>query len=108
MTIDLAKIASTGESVSIEFKEKFTDTIGKTICAFSNTVGGKVYLGIADSKTNKGVVGIERAEDAITRIEDMARSCDPAISVSSHKIDLDGTQRGVVVINVDESEHKPH
>lgn len=54
VTIDLAKIASTGESVSVEFKEKFTDTIGKTICAFSNTFGGKVYLGIADPKTDKG------------------------------------------------------
>lgn len=114
MAINLTKIVSTGENVGVEFKEKFTKAIGKTICAFSNTDSGKIYLGIADQKTNKKaidrVVGIERAEaeDVIASIEDMARSCDPAISVSCHEIQLRGTKRCVVMIDVDESEHKPH
>jgi len=112
MDNDLTEIVRTGENVGVEFKEKFTDTIGKTICAFSNTNGGKIYLGIADQKTNKKaedrVVGIERAENAIASIEDMAQSCDPAISVSSNKINLDGTKYCVVKVDVGESEHKPH
>ena len=112
MAVNLAKIVRTGENVGVEFKAKFTDTIGKTICAFSNTNGGKIYLGIADQKTNKKatdrVVGIERAEDAIARIEDMAQSCDPAISVSCHEIPSNGTKPCVVIVDVDESEHKPH
>ncbi len=112
MAVNLAKIVTTGENVGVEFKEKYTDTIGKTICAFSNTSGGKIYLGIADQKTDKKaadrVVGIERAEDAIERVEDMARSCDPAISVSCREIQLSSTRHCVVMIDVDESEHKPH
>lgn len=114
MFVDLTEIVSAGENVAVEFEEKFADTIGKTICAFSNTDGGKIYVGIVDQKTNKKamdrVVGITRAEaeDALEKTENMARSCDPAISVSSDKIDLNGTGRCVLMIDVNESEHKPH
>lgn len=112
MVANLTKIVSIGENARVEFKEKFADTIGKTICAFSNTVGSRIYIGIVDQKTNKSaadrVVGIEQAEDAIARIGEMARNCDPAISVSCNKTHLDGTGRCVVTVDVDESEHKPH
>ena len=38
-----------------EFKEEFSESTLKTICAFANTEGGKVFIGIRDDGSVKGV-----------------------------------------------------
>lgn len=43
------------ETQNIEYKEKFSDSVLKTLCAFANTTGGKVILGISDNGVVKGV-----------------------------------------------------
>ncbi|MBU3968074.1 MAG: ATP-binding protein [Euryarchaeota archaeon] len=45
-----------GESEKVEFKTSFTKDIAKDVCAFSNTVGGDILVGIDDKG---GVVGIK-------------------------------------------------
>jgi len=48
------KIISAGEGIKTEFKEakdKLPKSLFETICAFLNTEGGKVYLGIKDDGT---------------------------------------------------------
>jgi len=44
-----------GEGYNLEFKESFSDNIGKDICAFANTNGGKLLVGISDGGEIKGV-----------------------------------------------------
>jgi ATP-dependent DNA helicase RecG len=47
------------ETDNKEFKEKWTDDSLKTICAFANTSGGKLIIGIND----KGeIVGVENSK----------------------------------------------
>ncbi len=45
-----------GESQTVEFKKLWKDEYLKTICAFANSEGGKLFIGISD---NKGVAGVE-------------------------------------------------
>ncbi|MDP3105503.1 MAG: ATP-binding protein [Candidatus Methanoperedens sp.] len=38
-----------GESLTVEFKEKYTSKIDEDIVAFSNTKGGFIFLGVSDN-----------------------------------------------------------
>jgi len=51
-----------GENVSTEFKYSIEDSrkLAKTISAFANTNGGKIYIGIKD---NKKIIGIKNDEE---------------------------------------------
>jgi len=42
------------ETQNVEFKEKFGNNVLKTLCAFANTQGGKVMLGVKNNGTVKG------------------------------------------------------
>ena len=56
------------ESVRIEYKARFSPTIGSVICGFLNTIGGKLYIGIDE----RGRI-FESAND-INRIYDFINS----------------------------------
>jgi len=43
------------ETQDIEYKESFSDRALRTLCAFANTKGGILYIGISDSGEVKGV-----------------------------------------------------
>ena len=69
--IDLKKILISGESESVEFKEKLNDSFYKTISAFANCNGGLLLLGVTDSGNIKGVDNSNRyLEDLTNRIVD--------------------------------------
>ena len=44
------------ESKTIEYKREFTDDIKKTVVAFANTDGGKIFVGVADDGNILGVI----------------------------------------------------
>jgi len=52
---ELQNIISQGENINIEFKENFNNDAIIALCAFANTKGGKVYIGISDSGKIKGI-----------------------------------------------------
>ena len=58
-------IIRTGEGETIEFKRLWKDEHLKTLCAFANTSGGKMFLGIED---NKDVVGITNLNDLLENL----------------------------------------
>ena len=60
-----------GENKKLEFKEKLpsSETIAKTVIAFSNTAGGKLLIGVND---NKEIVGID--EDKVFEYEEKISS----------------------------------
>ena len=53
------------EDQNIEFKQSWSDLNLKSICAFANTDGGRLYVGIDD---NGNIIGIQNAK---ARIEDI-------------------------------------
>ena len=53
------------ENQSKEFKEAWNENCLKTICAFANTAGGKLYIGIDDAGNPVGV------KDAVRYLDDI-------------------------------------
>ena len=43
------------ESQSVEFKESWKDEYLKTICAFANSEGGSIYVGVSDDSQILGI-----------------------------------------------------
>jgi len=52
---EVQNIISQGENELVEFKENFNNDAVVALCAFANTKGGKVYVGISDNGKIKGV-----------------------------------------------------
>ena len=48
------------ETRTIEFKETITNTFLKTVSAFSNYNGGKIFFGIDDSGKVKGLADVKQ------------------------------------------------
>ena len=51
------------ESQTVEFKESWRDEFLKTVCAFANTDGGTLYIGINDQGEVVGVDNIKKLDD---------------------------------------------
>jgi ATP-dependent DNA helicase RecG len=69
------------ETENMEFKEKWTDDSLKTICAFANTSGGELIIGISDEGEIVGVKDIEKLiRDLPNKIRDKLKIT-PSISV---------------------------
>ena len=96
---DLEIISQEGEGQIIEFKEAFTPLIVKEIVAFANSTGGRVFIGIDDYGKVKGIKITNSLKSQIT---DIARNCDPAISVSMQALE------NVLVVKVEEGTNKPY
>jgi ATP-dependent DNA helicase RecG len=94
--LDLIKL---GEGVSLEFKESYTDKIGKSICAFANASGGKIILGVKD---NGQIKGFTLNNATSSKIQDIARAIDPSITVDIKAID------NIVIIKIPEGMDKPY
>ena len=52
---DFELILKTGESFFVEFKERLDKSLAKEIVAFSNSQGGKNFIGITDNGKIKGI-----------------------------------------------------
>lgn len=72
------------ENLTTEFKEAYTDDIKKSVVAFANTAGGRIYIGIADDGS---VSGIENGDETILRASNAVRDAirpDVTMFVSYH------------------------
>lgn len=100
---ELDKLRKQRESVNIEFKSKIDDTskIAKTICAFSNTSGGYILIGINDDRSVKGISELpemEKVNDVLALI--------PEVSVEIFHCFYQEKKK-VIVLKVPESKSKP-
>jgi len=69
------------ETENMEFKEKWTDDSLKTICAFANTSGGELIIGVSDKGKIVGVKDTEKLiRDLPNKIRDKLKIT-PSISV---------------------------
>ncbi len=89
-----------------EFREKYSDSLVKTLIAFSNTKGGKIMIGVDD---DGNVVGLEDSDDVAKRcvnaIKDKVRP-DITLSTEVRIEQIDG--KSIVVIEVHEGDKKPY
>src|SRR3989344_242256 len=92
-------LISEGEGYNVEFKESFSSDLGREICAFANSNGGKILLGVSDDKQIKGV---EITNKLKSQVHDLARNLDPKLALSLEEFD------NVLIINVPEGKNKPY
>ena len=97
-TSDIDVLIQQGEGTTLELKETLSAGFARELVALSNTIGGRILLGVADDGTVKGVKDTNALR---ARIQDIARNCDPPVKVRMEPVD------GVVVVHVRESDAKP-
>ena len=96
---DLDAIIQSGETDTVEFKRNVNSDISKELVAFANSSGGRVFIGIEDD----GMVhGVQVTNELKSRIQSIARDCDPAVLV-----ELD-VFNNILIINVPEGKNKPY
>lgn len=101
----LLELIAQGEHLHQDFKFRIDDQrkIARTLCAFANTEGGRLLIGVKD---NRKVVGCD-PEEEFHMIEGASKMfCQPEVKFTTKiwKEDF----RLVLEVNVQESETKPH
>ncbi|MFH0906242.1 MAG: RNA-binding domain-containing protein [archaeon] len=97
---ELNNLIKTKEGPYLEFKESYSTNIGKTLCAFSNSSGGKIILGVKD---NHEIIGFNLTNRIQSEIIDLARHIDPSIEVNIEKIN-----NQLSIITIFEGKDKPY
>jgi ATP-dependent DNA helicase RecG len=103
---ELAALIATGEDSFTEFKEPAVTTrdLAKELCAFLNTAGGRVLIGVADDGS---IVGRGDWDD--TRIMDVARTLlDPPVIPTFQRLRPPGSTQEIGVVSVDVGLEKPY
>jgi ATP-dependent DNA helicase RecG len=96
---ELAALVQLGESDTLEFKKSTAELTraGQTLCAFLNTRGGRVLLGV----TPQGrVIGQMVSDGTQQEIAGAVRRLDPAATVGLELVKLQDGERDVVVLSV--------
>jgi predicted HTH transcriptional regulator len=102
---DLENLVTLGESETVEFKRKrpTPEELTLTICAFANTHGGRLLIGVTDSAE---VIGCDdaRIDDWITNC--LRSHCDP--TPRFRVISTEVRSKRVIVIEIPEGVDKPY
>ena len=99
--MNLKKIISQGESETVEFKKSPGESkeIIKTISAFANTKGGRIFVGVSNSGK---ALGVEIGKDTVERlVNQIIQNTDPKVHprTTVEKID----EKQIIIIKVKES-----
>src|SRR6056297_1074286 len=99
-TEQIKEIISTGESSKVQFKKQFNsvDALASEICAFANSKGGTIIVGVNDTGDIDGLTPLE-----ISKLNQMISNCCsqkiyPTISVETENIKVDNSV--LIVIHV--------
>jgi len=96
---ELQQIIKLGEGFNAEFKKSFSAGIGREICAFANSLGGKILVGVDDKGNISGIKNKNRIKSSIQSI---SRNMEPAYSVDVE------TVGDVLVVHVPDGNKKPY
>ena len=95
----LHDLIAQGESRTREFKRTLTKNLGRELCAFANSGGGTVLIGISRRGKILGTTDHARAK---SRIHSIARAAEPPIAVEIDAIDQ------ILRVTVPPQPHKPY
>jgi predicted HTH transcriptional regulator len=103
---DIQELLEEGEGFQLEFKRKVTtpEKIARALIGFANTKGGTILFGVDDDHS---VVGVESEKSEVEMIKNAGMYyCDPPIDPEIEIVSYRG--KDVIVVHINESEHKPH
>ena len=99
MSSKLKDLIALGEGFSLEFKRRMSSNLGQEICAFANSSGGKILIGVDDDGS---IVGVNDCNKLRSDIQNTARNLDPSLVVDIAE------EEGVVIITIPEGRGKPY
>jgi ATP-dependent DNA helicase RecG len=94
------------ESKTVEFKREYSEEIKKTVTAFANTDGGKIYIGINDDGS---VYGINVIDDVLLKVTNTIRdSIRPDITMftETEVEQIDG--KFILIITIQRGTKRPY
>jgi predicted HTH transcriptional regulator len=106
MMQNLPDLISQGEGSRLEFKATISapHRIARTLCAFANTAGGTLLIGVSDDGRVAGIGSEYQEVQKIERASDFF--VEPPVAVAYEMLRWEG--RTVLVVTVPESPDKPH
>jgi len=102
----LEKLIKKGESETVEFKKStaLMRSIFETICAFLNSKGGTVFIGVND----KGeLIGQDVSDNTRQEIAKELNKIEPPANIDIHHIAI-GKNKSVIAIQVNVNHHAPY
>jgi ATP-dependent DNA helicase RecG len=110
--IELLDIISTGETSKVQFKQELPhkDSVAQEIVAMSNSLGGKILLGIKD--VTGEVIGLTsvKVEEYDKVVSQIADNLKPPVYLTTEVIKVNDGDAGknVLVVHVQEGVNKPY
>jgi len=95
---ELKQLLEEGEGYKIEFKESLS-SLDKEMAAFANSAGGRIFIGVRDDKTVKG---INITNSLKSQIQDIANHCQPPVKIIFEAFE------NVLIVEVREGSDKPY
>ena len=89
----------TGEGYHIEFKQALDKSLIDEVCAFANSSGGHILMGVADDGKVKG---IDTGNRTHSKVQDILNKLEPKLNTTIE------VKKNLIVIHVPEGEEKPH
>lgn len=96
---ELESLIAVGEGPLLEFKRSGTAHLGREICAFANTLGGRILIGVDDAGRRHP---LQHLNSLRSEVQTIARNLEPPLMVECEEV------AGILVVTVPESRHKPH
>ena len=89
----------TGEGYHIEFKQTLDKSLIEEVCAFANSSGGYILMGIADDGTIKG---IDTSNQNRSKVQDILSKLEPKLNTTVE------VKKNLIFIHVPEGQEKPY
>lgn len=94
------------EGLNLEYKREYVEDIKKSVIAFANTAGGKIYIGIDDDGK---IVGVQEPDEVLLRITNVIRdSIKPDVTLFSSCTREIIEDKNVVVITIQKGTACPY
>ncbi|MCL2079638.1 MAG: putative DNA binding domain-containing protein [Oscillospiraceae bacterium] len=94
------------ESETVELKRMVVDDIKKTIVAFANSDGGKLYIGVEDSGD---VLGVDKADEVLLKVNNMIRdSIKPDVTMFAQSAEEEADGKRIVSVTVSRGSDRPY
>jgi ATP-dependent DNA helicase RecG len=94
------------ESKTIEYKREFTDEIKKTVIAFANTDGGKIFVGVED---DGNILGVSQPDMVTLQVNNAIRDAiRPDVTLFTETLVEQLDEKPVVVIFVQRGTARPY
>ena len=96
-------LMSQNEGQFLGFKSSVSTGLDREMVAFANSGGGSILIGVDN---NRNVIGVSDASTQISRLESIARNCDPSVIIS---VDVHGRDNSdIIMVEIPEGADRPY